>query len=88
MTEKDHRIPNKPMSPCGPSRHFAATQDVCRFRNEADMSRLVRPGQSVENDPHRKWSVHRSSRDIVDAQCGGSDQARLILAKISTASRS
>jgi hypothetical protein len=32
-------------------RVISATQDVCRFRSEADMSRLVRPGQSVENDP-------------------------------------
>ena len=40
-------------SEIGTSRHFAATQDVCRFRSEADVSRLVGPGQSVENDPER-----------------------------------
>ena len=69
MTEKDHRIPNKPMSPCGPSRHFAATQDVCRFRSEADMSRLVRPGQSVENDPKATFAgrFRRASLSRYDA---------------------
>jgi hypothetical protein len=41
------------MSVDGTSRHFAATQDVCRFRSEADVSRLVGPGQWVENDPQQ-----------------------------------
>jgi hypothetical protein len=38
-------------SPRGTSRHFAATQDVGRFRTEADMNRQARPAASVANDP-------------------------------------
>jgi hypothetical protein len=37
---------------------------------EADMPRASGAGRSDENDPSRKWSVHRSSRDNVDF-CGG-----------------
>ena len=85
-SEKDHRIPEQAGCRLLARRVISRQRRTltCRFRNEADMELAggdrVNP---VENDPHRKWSVHRSSRDIVDAQCGGSDQARLILAKIS-----
>jgi hypothetical protein len=60
-----------------PSRHFAATQDVCRFRSEADMSRQVRPGQSVENDPFRKWgwALHRLGRTHASSHPSGSHDA-------------
>ena len=33
----------------GPSRHFAATPDVGRFRTEADMNRQARPAAPVAN---------------------------------------
>src|ERR1700731_2151146 len=54
----------------GTPRRFAAVRRFGRDRSEADMPRASGAGRSDENDPSRKWSVHRSSRDNVDF-CGG-----------------
>ena len=40
---------------------FAAVQYLGRFQSDADMSRLVRLGQSVENDPQLPAAPHRAS---------------------------
>jgi hypothetical protein len=39
------------MSPNSPSRHFACTQQLGRFRIKADTKWREGPGGSVENDP-------------------------------------
>ena len=41
------------MTVIGTLRHFTATQQFGRFRNEADMSWQAKPAASVENDPMR-----------------------------------
>jgi hypothetical protein len=46
MTE---RFAALPMSQFGTYRRFAGVQQLCRFRGEADLRRVVRLGQSVEN---------------------------------------
>jgi hypothetical protein len=38
------------MSPSGPSRHFAAAQQLGRFRREADIDRQARSAGSVANE--------------------------------------
>jgi len=45
------QIKRSPMSPCGPSRHFAAKQRFGRFRREADINWQAKPAGSVANDP-------------------------------------
>ena len=42
------------MSPNGPSRHFAATQQFGRFRSEADIERFSVCTEPVAFDPQRK----------------------------------
>jgi hypothetical protein len=47
------------MSGCGPSRHFAASQQIGRFRSEADISeRFCRTGfMSTRPDQERRTGV-------------------------------
>ena len=53
----------------GTSRHFAATQHVCRFQSEADMNRQVRAATSVANDPNATSARH-STRQFPCAKEG------------------
>ena len=41
------------MSLVGPSRRFAATRQVGRFRRKTDIEWRTQPATSVENDPER-----------------------------------
>jgi hypothetical protein len=45
------------MSPFGPSRHFAAAQQLGRFWREADIKWQARSVGSIANDPQRKWTA-------------------------------
>jgi hypothetical protein len=45
------------MSLNGPSRHFAAAQQLGRFWREADINRQAEPSGSVANDPKRTWAI-------------------------------
>ena len=40
-----------------PSRHFATTQHLGRFRSEADINWQARPAVSVANDPIRTFGA-------------------------------
>jgi hypothetical protein len=61
----------------GPSRHFAATPDVGRFRTEADLKRQARPAASVANDPtatlaghlNHPCLNHRHYAKLIQPQC-------------------
>src|ERR1700747_1865500 len=44
-------LANPEPSTHGPSRHFAASQQLGRFWREADIKYLARPAGSVPNDP-------------------------------------
>ena len=46
----------------GTPRRFAAVRRFGRDRSEADVPRASGAGRSDENDPKRKWSVHRNNR--------------------------
>jgi hypothetical protein len=51
------QIKRSPMSPCGPSRHFATTEQFGRFRREADVKWLAGPAGSVAIDPQETWAT-------------------------------
>jgi len=69
----------------GPSRHFAAAQQLGRFRREADINWQARSAGSVANDPMygpavrckgismRRWQavLHQCIRPLIRASCSG-----------------
>src|ERR1700730_19039873 len=61
-------LANSEPSTHGTSRHFAATHHFGRFRGGADMDRTWVGHPLVADDPLRKWSVHRSSRECLPDQ--------------------
>jgi hypothetical protein len=48
------------MLPSGPSRHFAAAQQLGRFRREADIKWQAGPAGKVANDPQQTFDVLHS----------------------------
>jgi hypothetical protein len=50
-------LANPEPSTHGPSRHFAAAQQLGRFRREADINWQARSAGSVENDPEPTFSL-------------------------------
>jgi hypothetical protein len=49
------------MTTVGPSRHFAAAQQLGRFWREADISWQARSVGSVANDPKQRFSILRKN---------------------------
>jgi hypothetical protein len=62
-------LANSEPSTHGPTRHFAATQDVGRFGTETDINRQARPAASVANDPKRTWAERSRCLLLSQFQC-------------------